>query len=114
MTEPAYPAAPAVSATVQAHFRHLLEARRQGLEGLAPQPGAAEIEAIIDAGFWASLRREEGYSPKISLAFLTPEQAGQPLTFENSLPLSPAALARLAPAVERPGLHLGVSRDGDQ
>ncbi len=69
------------------------------------------IEAIIDAAFWASLRREEGYAPKISLAFLPPEQAGQPLTFEHRLPLTPAPLARLAPAVERPGIHLGVWHD---
>jgi hypothetical protein len=99
---------------VQAHFRHLLETRRQKQEELATQPTASDIEAIIDAGFWASLRREEGYSPKISLAFLSPEQAGQPLTFERSLPLSPTALARLAPAVERPHIHLGVARDRDQ
>ena len=66
---------------------------------------------IIDAAFWASLRREEGYSPKISLAFLPPDRAGQSLMFEQPLPLTPAALARLAPAVERPGIHLGVWRD---
>jgi len=28
---------------------------------LAPAPDAAAIEAVIDAAFWASLRREEGY-----------------------------------------------------
>jgi hypothetical protein len=58
------------------------------------------------------LRREEGYTPKISLAFLRPEQAGGPLRFEQRLPLDPVALSRLAPAVERPGIHLGVWRDG--
>jgi hypothetical protein len=115
MTGPAYPAARAVSATVQAHFaRHLAEARRQGRQVLAPQPDAQAIEAIIDAAFWASLRPEEGFSPKISLAFLPPEQAGQPLRFEQLLPLSPSALSRLAPAVERPGIHLGVWRDQGQ
>jgi hypothetical protein len=34
------------------------------------------------------------------------------LTLERSLPLAPAPLARLAPAVERPGIHLGVWPDG--
>ena len=29
---------------------------------------------------------------------------------ERSLPLDPAALTRVAPAVERPGIHLGVAR----
>jgi hypothetical protein len=114
MTEPAYPAARAVSSTVLAHFRHLMEARRHDAAELAPQPSAEEIETIIDAAFWASLRREEGFSPKISLAFLPPEQAWQPLRFERSLPLSPTALARLAPAVERPHIHLCVARDGGE
>ena len=33
-----------------------------------------------------------------------------PLLLERALPLSPAALVRVAPAVERPGIHLGVWR----
>jgi hypothetical protein len=112
MMEPSYPAARAVAARVQEHFaRQSTAVPQQGRHELAPQPDARAIEAIIDAAFWASLRREEGYSPKISLAFLPPEQAGQPLLFEHRLPLTPAALSRLAPAVERPGIHLGVWRD---
>jgi hypothetical protein len=115
MTVPAYPAARSVAATAQAHFaRHLAAARLKGKQDLAPEPDAPAIEAIIDAAFWASLRREEGYSPKISLAFLPPEQAGQPLMFERRLPLTPAALAKLAPAVERPGIHLGVWREREE
>jgi hypothetical protein len=115
MTEPAYAAARAVADTVQAHFAcHLAEARRQELLEFAPQPDTQIIEAIIDVAFWASLRREEGYTPKISLAFLPPEQTAQPLTFERRLPLTPTALSRLAPAVERPGIHLGVWRDTDE
>lgn len=115
MTLPAYPAARAVASTVQAYFAsHLAEARQRSRQPLAPEPDAAAIEAIIDAAFWASLRREEGYSPKISLAFLPPELAGQPLTFERSFPLTPPVLSRLAPAVERPGIHLGVWRDHDK
>jgi hypothetical protein len=112
MTGPSYQAARAVAETVQAHFeRHIAEARKVVRHELATQPDAPVIEAIIDAAFWASLRREEGYSPKISLAFLSPEQAGQPLRFERTLPLNASALARLAPAVERPGIHLGVWRE---
>jgi hypothetical protein len=71
------------------------------------------MEAIIDAAFWASLRREEGYVPKISLAFIPAERAGRPLTFGRPLRLTPSALTRLAPAVERPGIHLGVWREQD-
>jgi hypothetical protein len=36
------------------------------------------VESMINAAFWASLRREEGYTPKISIAFLSPNQAGEP------------------------------------
>ena len=72
------------------------------------------MEAIIDAAFWASLRREEAYRPKISLAFLPPEDAQHPLVFERELSLTPAILARLAPAVERPGIHLGVWRKSNE
>jgi hypothetical protein len=36
------------------------------------------------------------------------------LKFERPLPLAAQPLTRLAPAVERPGIHLGVWRDGEQ
>lgn len=112
MDGPAYPAARAVARRVQAHFsRNLAEAREAGRDDLAPEPDADAIEALIDAAFWASLRREEGAEPKISLAFVPPEGAGGPLTFARHLPLDAAALAKLAPAVERAGIHLGVWRE---
>src|SRR5713101_6318233 len=112
MTPPAYPAARAVAARVLLHFtRHLAAERDRGRKDLAPEPDADAIEAIIDAAFWASLRHEERYPPRISLAFLPPEQAGLPITFEQRLPLAPEALTRLAPAVQRPGIHLGVWRE---
>lgn len=112
MVGPAYPAARVIAARIQAHFsRHIAAARAQRRTDLAPEPDDASVEAIIDAAFWASLRREEGVTPKISLAYMPPEASAQPLTFERPLPLSPAALSRLAPAVERAGIHLGVWRD---
>src|SRR5690349_16646174 len=80
LTEPAYPAARLVAPRVQAYFaRHRQTARAHG--AIAPEPDSAAIEAIVDAGFWASLRREEGYSPKISLAFVAPGDVERPLTF---------------------------------
>lgn len=115
MTEPSYQAARAVAVTIEEHFaRYLAMARQQDWQGVARYPGAQVIEAIIDAAFWSSLRREEGLSPKISLAFLPPEEAGQALRFERQLALTPAVLSRLAPAVERPGIHLGIWRDEDE
>src|SRR5216110_3010463 len=97
--DPSYPAARAVAPKVRAHFERLLESaaphdRRSVL------PDADAIEAIIDAAFWASLRREEGYVPKISLAFLAPGETAHPLTFERPLSLDPDVLTRIAPAVE--------------
>lgn len=109
-----YQAAQVVAPTIEKHFiRHLAEAYRHGELGLASAPPAAIIETIIDVTFWASLRREEGHSPKISLAFLPPAQAGLPLLFEQQLPLTPGMLTKLAPAVERPGIHLGVWGEGE-
>ncbi|HEX8117300.1 MAG TPA: hypothetical protein VF521_08510, partial [Pyrinomonadaceae bacterium] len=116
MKGPAYPAARKVAAGVEARFARLAEAALAAAKrNLAPAPDAATVEAVIDAAFWASLRREEGYPPKISLAYLPPEQAEPPLRFARPLPLTATALARLAPAVERPGIHLGVWRgDGGE
>src|SRR5262245_26050044 len=112
--QPTYQAARAVAATLEAHFaRHLAAARQRGARALAPAPGAWALERVIDAAFWASLRREEGRSPKISLAFLPPAQAGQPLLFERRLGLTPGVLTKLGPAVERPGIHLGVWGEPD-
>ena len=75
MNEPAYPAARIVAPKVAAHFaHHAEEARRRGRPAAVTAPDADTIEAIIDAAFWASLRREEGYVPKISLALLPPER----------------------------------------
>jgi len=114
-TDPAYRAANTVAPIVEAHFaRTLEEARKMGEDGLAPQPSAQAIAAIINATFWASFRPEEGRFPKISLAYLPPEQAGQPMVFEHPLPLNAAVLTKLAPAVERPEIHLGVWNYGDE
>jgi hypothetical protein len=72
------------------------------------------IERLINATFWASLRREEGYVPKISLAYLPPDQDSRRLCFERSLPLTAKALAKVAPVVERAGIHLGVWHEGEE
>jgi hypothetical protein len=113
MTFPAYPAARLVAPKVRAHFTtHAEEARKRGRIDVPQPPDEATIEAIIDAAFWASLRREESYIPKISLAFVPPDAAPHPLRFERPLALSPTALVKVAPAVERAGIHLGVHREG--
>lgn len=113
MEEPTYPLARKVAATVEAQFAyHRSTAKNPHL--LAPHIDTLVVEAMTNTAFWTSLQREEGHSLKISLAFLPPEQAGQPLMFERRLPLLASALTKLAPAVERPGIHLGVWRDVDE
>jgi len=114
-SNPTYQAASTVAPIVEAHFaRHLQEARRLGEDDLAPEPDARSIATIINATFWASFRPEEGRFPKISLAYLPPEQAKLPLVFEHPLPLTAGVLTKLAPAVERPEIHLGVWNIGDE
>jgi len=115
VSETSYKAARLVSGAIEAHFAHqLADAARRGEDCLAPEPSRQIIEAIIDTAFWTSLRKEEGRSPKISLAFLPPEKSSQPLIFERRLTLTPDMLTRLAPAVERSGIHLGVWKEDDE
>jgi len=109
-----YSAARVVAPQVHGHFmRHLQALRRDAGAPALPVPDAAAIEALIDAAFWASLRRQEGYVPTVSLAFMPPDRVARPLLFAQPLPLAPGTLARLGPAVERPGVHLGVWRQGE-
>lgn len=111
-SSPAYPAARVAAERVRTHLLRQHEiARAHGVSDAAPEPDLEAIETIADAAFWASLRREEGRTPRVSLAFLPSSATKQPLLFERQLPLSPSGLAKVAPAVERPGIHLGVWRD---
>jgi hypothetical protein len=100
--EPAYPAANLAAQRIHFHFAH------HAGESAAHVPDPPTIRALVDAVFWASLRREEGYIPRISLAYLAPEDVPHGMRFGTPLPLTPESLTRVAPAVERPGIHLGV------
>ncbi len=110
MPRETYAAARTVSPKVEAYFaRRRAEAVSHSQEHLASLPDAVTIEAVIDVAFWASLRREEGYMPRISLAFLSPDQTTHPLLFERLLPLDPAVLTRVGPAVESALAFIWVS-----
>lgn len=107
-----YSAARRVAPTVVEQLAgHAASARARSVSRLGTCPDAATVEAVVDAAFWASLQREEGRSPKISLAYVSPDVAGAPMRFASGIPLNARDLARLAPAVERPGIHLGVWPD---
>lgn len=104
MNRASYPPAASVAGTLAEHFRHHSAGRA---------PDAGTIERLINAAFWASLRREEGREPTISLAYVPREDVGTALFVERPLPLDPNTLTKLAPAVERPGIHLGVWPNGN-
>jgi hypothetical protein len=113
LSEPTYLPARIVACEIEEHFKkHLLAV--QGIQdNIASPPDSHIIEAVIDTAFWASMRREEGRSPIISLALLQPSQSEQPLIFGERLRLTTQNLIKLAPAVEQPGIHLGVWPEGD-
>lgn len=115
LSEPTYLAARMAAPIVERHFaaHHLLASAAQR-PALANAPTAAVVEALIDVTFWASLRREEGHPPRITLALLPPGQARQPLVLAQRKRLTPQNLIKLAPAVEQPGIHLGVWADADE
>ncbi len=117
MTYGAYPAGRSVAERVREHFvRHVQAATRDALDVdlgavsvIAAPPDVDALETLIDVAFWTSLRREEGYVPIISLALLSPDETPNPMRFAEPLLLKPATLAKVAPAVERPGIHLGIA-----
>jgi len=107
--QPTYGAAKTVATKIEQHFIKLhANAAAQGEVDLATQPDRHTIEALIDVAFWSSLRKEEGHSPRISIAFLPPSQTSKPLRFAKALPLNANTLTKIAPGIERSGIHLGV------
>jgi hypothetical protein len=110
-----YPAARRVAPSVLEHLAsHRAAAAERGFDDFAPTPDVDTVEHLVDAGFWASLLREEGRPPQVSLAWVSPGVARDAMRFERPFALDPRRLAKLAPAVERPGIHLGVWRvDGE-
>ena len=94
---------------VAPHFgQHIAETDNK--ERLGVPPDIASITTMVDAAFWASLRRQEGYVPTISLAHVSPDHGHQAIRFDKPFSISPDALTKIAPAVERPGVHLAVWR----
>jgi hypothetical protein len=102
---PPYPTARTVAPALHEHFAKC--------SGSTEVPDIKTIEDIINVAFWASLRREEGRSPRISIAYIDEARAFDAFAFARPLPFEAGVVARLSPAVERPGIHLGVWRAGD-
>lgn len=109
-----YIVAQQISSKIESIFAlHINEALLQGESNLAIKPSKFVVETIIDVAFWTSLRKEEGHSPKISLAYVSPNQLSNTLYFKKPLPLTPAALTKLASGVERSGVHIGICENDD-
>lgn len=103
-----------VSSRLETHFAEQLELAKALGTNYIIEPLPAELmESLIDVGFWISLRKEEGFSPNISLALLKPEHSKSPLVFGFRIPLTPANLIKLSPAVGQEGIHLGVWFEND-
>src|SRR2546425_4028707 len=106
MAGPSYPAARIVAERLVARVAASAAAFRTASD--APKPDAGTIEEIITTAFWASLRREEVHLPRNAIAVSPPEQSVRPVQFNPRVRLEANFLARLAPAVEKPGIHIGV------
>lgn len=98
-----YQMAATAAAIVHHHFTHCPDTT-------AMVPDIDSIQQIIDVAFWASLRREEGRSPRVSMTYLPRSAAESALVFARPLPFAPKTLTKVAPAVERPGIHLTIDK----
>src|SRR5581483_11972697 len=97
MTNPAYPAARAaahrIRPTLEQHFATM---HRPETASLASLPDTDTIEALIHAGFWASLRREEDRTPRLSMAFVSADEVKYAMHLERPLSLASQDLTRVA------------------
>jgi hypothetical protein len=57
---------------VAPHFSEHTASPTVGGEGPGVPPDTRSITTMVETAFWASLRREEGYVPTISLAYISP------------------------------------------
>ena len=108
MSQPTYAAARLAADRIHGYLAEHSAASQLSPKHAATKPDSWILASLIDAAFWTSLRREEGYVPRMSLAFVAPGQVDEGVAFASSLPLDPVGLTKLAAAVESPGLHLGV------
>ncbi len=112
--EPAYPVARHAAARVHAHMLAHLDLGGGLPLSAALIPPVETIEKLVNVAFWTSLRREESYTPRVSLAWVAPTQLSGKMSFELPVPFTAQALTRLAPAVERAGIHLCVAEEEGQ
>lgn len=75
-------------------------------------PTGAEVRAMVEAAFWATLQRDECRDPRFELLFAQPDRCRAAIRFPGR-PLSADAIAKLAPALATGVSRLGVHRRND-
>jgi len=113
ISEPTYLAAKMVSTMIRDHFEKQYKRSGHGNDQAVLIPNQYVIEGVIDTAFWASLRHEEGYVPKISVAYLPPQEGENNLVLQQVQRLTPHNLVKLSPAALEAGIHLGIWHDED-
>jgi len=81
---------------------------RRELYGPETLPDRKQLENLVNAAFWASLRREEGRTLKFTLAYGSPSLETD-FRFSQPRPCSVEAISKLAPAVGNQIAYAGVS-----
>ena len=105
MKRTTYKAAREIAHSIEKHFHlHQQQALKRGEEVDVEAPKADMIETIMDVAFWASLLKEEGHSPKLSLVFLNPEEAESPLLLAHPLAFTSHVLIKVAAGFALPGV----------
>jgi hypothetical protein len=76
-------------------------------------PSAHHVSAVLNTAFWASLQQEEGRPVAVSLLLQSPSTA-EDVVFGRSIPLTVQAVVKLAPAVHRARLGLGLRAESSR
>ncbi|MDB4995794.1 MAG: uncharacterized protein JWM74_3226 [Myxococcaceae bacterium] len=81
----------------------------------SPAPTRAELTALMNTAFMATLLEEEGRRTRFTLAFVTPEGASSAGylvgKFVKAVPFTKAKIAKLAPSTDLEKTSLGVTSD---
>ncbi len=78
-----------------------------------PAPSSAQLRALIEAAFWASLYTDEGRQATFALAWGTALTEPGQFRYASPVPVSPTSLAQLSPALRTGQMLLGVAPSGD-
>ena len=71
-------------------------------------PSPEDLRALVEAVFWASMRKDEGREVSFVLAYEEPEPCDSSFVFRHPVELAAASLARLAPAVNNADARVGT------